>query len=78
VLKNGTLVDERPLQGQPCFTFGRSPTADVLLEHPSASRLHAGETVDSLLPFACDLLSLETMFGSHSTADVLMQHPSAH
>lgn len=41
VLKSGTLLETRALTGQPFFTFGRSPTADVLLEHPSASRLHA-------------------------------------
>lgn len=41
VIKSGTLIEERPLSGKPFLTFGRSPTADVLLEHPSASRLHA-------------------------------------
>jgi hypothetical protein len=46
VLKNGTLLEERPLQGLAIVTFGRSPTADVLLEHASASRLHAGESAE--------------------------------
>lgn len=41
-LKNGALLEEKSLTGQPFFTFGRSPAADVLLEHPTASRLHAG------------------------------------
>lgn len=41
VMKNGTLVETKDLGTQPYYTFGRSPTADVLLEHPSASRLHA-------------------------------------
>jgi hypothetical protein len=41
VIKSGTLVEERQLTDKPFITFGRSPTADVLLEHPSASRLHA-------------------------------------
>eukprot|EP00878_Enallax_costatus_P023914 GHUV01025478.1.p1 GENE.GHUV01025478.1~~GHUV01025478.1.p1 ORF type:complete len:446 (+),score=174.04 GHUV01025478.1:427-1764(+) len=41
VLKNGTLVESKDLATQPFYTFGRSPTADILLEHPSASRLHA-------------------------------------
>ena len=31
----------RSLTGQPFFTFGRNPAADFVLEHPSASRLHA-------------------------------------
>ncbi len=31
----------RPLSGQPYHTFGRNPAADFVLEHPSASRLHA-------------------------------------
>lgn len=41
VIKSGTLVEERSIAHKPFITFGRSPTADVLLEHPSASRLHA-------------------------------------
>jgi hypothetical protein len=41
VIKSGTLVEERSITDKPFITFGRSPTADVLLEHPSASRLHA-------------------------------------
>lgn len=40
VLKNGILLETKDLTTQPYYTFGRSPTADVLLEHPSASRLH--------------------------------------
>ncbi|KAF8062663.1 SLC4A1AP [Scenedesmus sp. PABB004] len=41
VLKSGVLVEARLLEGQPFYTFGRNPAADFLLEHPSASRLHA-------------------------------------
>eukprot|EP00775_Hariotina_reticulata_P006570 gene6570-6798_t len=41
ILKNGTLLSTQELNSQAFYTFGRSPTADVLLEHPTASRLHA-------------------------------------
>jgi len=41
VLKHGTLLGSQELNTQAFYTFGRSPTADVLLEHPTASRLHA-------------------------------------
>jgi pSer/pThr/pTyr-binding forkhead associated (FHA) protein len=41
ILKHGTLLGSQELNTQAFYTFGRSPTADVLLEHPTASRLHA-------------------------------------
>ncbi|GFR41935.1 hypothetical protein Agub_g2728, partial [Astrephomene gubernaculifera] len=41
VLKNGTIVETRSISSQPYYTFGRNPAADFVLEHPSASRLHA-------------------------------------
>jgi pSer/pThr/pTyr-binding forkhead associated (FHA) protein len=41
VIKSGTLIEERPITDTPYVTFGRSPTTDILLEHPTASRLHA-------------------------------------
>lgn len=41
VLKGGAVIENRPLSGQPYHTFGRNPAADFVLEHPSASRLHA-------------------------------------
>lgn len=40
VLKNGTILEARPIADKDHYTFGRSPTADFPLEHPSASRLH--------------------------------------
>ena len=41
VLKAGTLAGSQCLEGQPFCTFGRHPECDFVLEHPSASRLHA-------------------------------------
>jgi pSer/pThr/pTyr-binding forkhead associated (FHA) protein len=41
VLKAGTVAASQSLEGQPFCTFGRHPECDVVLEHPSASRLHA-------------------------------------
>lgn len=42
VMKTGTIIDSVELPGAHSFcTFGRSPGADVLVEHPSTSRLHA-------------------------------------
>ena len=41
MIKSGTLIEERPITDTPYVTFGRSPTTDILLEHPTASRLHA-------------------------------------
>lgn len=40
VLKNGQQVEERPVgdDGRGHATFGRTPNADFVLEHPSASR----------------------------------------
>jgi hypothetical protein len=41
VLKGGAVVGALALEGQSAFTCGRSPECDILLEHPSCSRLHA-------------------------------------
>lgn len=41
VIKNGTIVDELALSGKAYLVFGRLPTCDVQLEHPSISRYHA-------------------------------------
>lgn len=40
-MKNGQIIDTFDLAKKGCFKFGRSPACDVVLEHPSASRLHA-------------------------------------
>ncbi|GIL63581.1 hypothetical protein Vafri_17621 [Volvox africanus] len=54
VLKNGSIVETRAVSAQPFYTFGRNPSADFILEHPSASRLHAvlqfnGETREAFI-----------------------------
>lgn len=54
VLKTGQFVETVALAGKDCFTFGRSPAADVITEHPSCSRLHCvlqfrGESSDVYL-----------------------------
>ncbi|GFH18669.1 FHA domain-containing protein, partial [Haematococcus lacustris] len=41
VLKSGSSLGTRPLSHQGQHVFGRQPTCDFVLEHPSASRLHA-------------------------------------
>lgn len=41
VLKDGAIVEERPLGEKDHFTVGRLPTCDFPMEHPSLSRLHA-------------------------------------
>ena len=41
VLKNGSIVDNVDLNEKSYFIFGRLPTCDVTLEHPSLSRYHA-------------------------------------
>lgn len=40
-LKGGTILGTRSLQGTSCCLFGRLPSCDVCLEHPSVSRFHA-------------------------------------
>lgn len=42
----GHLVVELGPSGQPCV-FGRAPTCEVVLEHPSLSRAHAQLTRDA-------------------------------
>ena len=42
VLKNGSIIDTINLTGtKPFFVFGRLPSCDCTLEHPSLSRYHA-------------------------------------
>ena len=41
VIKNGTVVCEVPISRKPYHVFGRLPSCDVQLEHPSISRHHA-------------------------------------
>lgn len=56
VLKSGTIVETKELSLQGHYTFGRNPACDFVLEHPSASRLHAvGATTHSEQP-ACRAL----------------------
>uniref|UniRef100_A0A8C3WV48 Solute carrier family 4 member 1 adaptor protein n=1 Tax=Catagonus wagneri TaxID=51154 RepID=A0A8C3WV48_9CETA len=40
-LKGGTILGTRSLKGMNCCLFGRLPSCDVCLEHPSVSRYHA-------------------------------------
>ncbi|XP_019513921.1 PREDICTED: kanadaptin [Hipposideros armiger] len=40
-LKGGTILGTRSLKGTSCCFFGRLPSCDVCLEHPSVSRYHA-------------------------------------
>nr|ABL59954.1 putative solute carrier family protein [uncultured eukaryote] len=41
VLKNGTIVDDIDLTTKSFFVFGRLPSCDITMEHPSLSRHHA-------------------------------------
>lgn len=41
VLKNGSIIDSIDLSDKSFYIFGRLPTCDVTLEHPSLSRYHA-------------------------------------
>lgn len=41
VIKNGTVISEVPITQKPFHVFGRLPSCDVQLEHPSISRHHA-------------------------------------
>ena len=41
VLKNGTLIENIELGKKPWIVFGRLPSCDVCMEHPSLSRHHA-------------------------------------
>ena len=41
VLKNGTIIDNIDLTEKSFFVFGRLPSCDVTMEHPSLSRYHA-------------------------------------
>ena len=41
VMKNGQIMENKAVHEKAHYTFGRSPGSDVVLEHPSSSRLHA-------------------------------------
>ena len=41
VLKGGVVLEARGVAAKGHYTFGRHPGADFVLEHPTASRLHA-------------------------------------
>ncbi|KAH9491418.1 Kanadaptin [Bulinus truncatus] len=41
VLKNGSIIDTISLSNKPFYIFGRLPSCDITLEHPSLSRYHA-------------------------------------
>ena len=41
VLRGGSLLHATPVAERDHYTFGRTPDCDVVVEHPSASRLHA-------------------------------------
>lgn len=41
VIKSGSVIQELSLSGKPFHVFGRLPSCDVQLEHPSISRHHA-------------------------------------
>ncbi len=41
IIKNGSIIDELDLGGKEYLVFGRLPSCDVRLEHPSISRYHA-------------------------------------
>lgn len=40
-MKNGSIVEQRDVNSQSHYTFGRTDACDFQLEHPSISRLHA-------------------------------------
>jgi len=41
VIKHGTIIEEIPLSKKPFHVFGRVPSCDIQLDHPSISRFHA-------------------------------------
>ena len=41
MIKGGTQLHTIPLASKPFYTFGRQPDCDVVLDHPSSSRVHA-------------------------------------
>ena len=41
IIKNGTIIGEVDISNKPYVLFGRLPSCDVHLEHPSISRYHA-------------------------------------
>ena len=41
VLRDGSVLGVHDIAGKDHYTFGRMPECDFVLEHPSASRLHA-------------------------------------
>lgn len=63
-MKNGQIIGIMELQDQSCFKFGRIAACDVVLEHPSASRLHAviQFKAESGMPFLYDAGSIHGTF----------------
>ena len=41
IMKGGAVLGKTELETKDHWTFGRHPRSDFVLEHPSASRLHA-------------------------------------
>jgi hypothetical protein len=41
VLKGGVIIEKHSIVEKDHYIFGRNPAAEFVLEHPSASRLHA-------------------------------------
>ena len=63
-MKNGQIIDSLNLGAQSFFKFGRALTCDVVMEHPSASRLHAVIQFreDNSLPYIYDAGSIHGTF----------------
>lgn len=64
VFKSGSELDPIPLDKKAYYVFGRQPTSDVLLDHPSISRHHAviQFTADPKKVFIYDLGSTHGTF----------------
>ncbi|CAL1536937.1 unnamed protein product [Lymnaea stagnalis] len=54
VLKNGSIIDTISLNDKPFYIFGRLPSCDVTLEHPSLSRYHAVVQYRTVATSNCD------------------------
>nr|CAG4650782.1 EOG090X026V [Simocephalus serrulatus] len=68
VLKDGVIVQSEDLQNKkPFFVFGRLPSCDVVLQHPSISRYHAilQYKMDSDQNMGWHLFDLESTHGTY-------------
>jgi len=54
VMKSGQIIETRQVAAKDHYTFGRSPSCDVVVEHPSSSRLHAVLQVQTCAAFGGD------------------------